>query len=1479
MADIIGTTGQDFISGTNEADRITGYAGNDILLGQGGDDVIFGDGEVTDGSQQSEGSDITFADNDGLYDISDATQVTLNLSDFTHSTGYNTSIGYYITYAEGNVIKSVVIAPNVKDLESLEVNIDTLGGANLGTFIIVDGSSKGFEAGDVDFNFDGSKPVVSQTTATGTVSTDWVYFSQQDVNQDSKDHKAIVGNRESWEDMYNLGDNDKNDTAYNLSLTKTVATDGRITTTDGTYDVSGQASVTLDFSDFSHSTGFHSSIGYMLQDADGNIIGSYVAISNVKQMHEHDLGESLKLDIDTEGAVSLSTFLIVDGASKGFDIGAVDIDLSGSVPTVSQGKHQTDWIYFSNQSLNKDGHDHMLEGGNRFYWEDLNNLGDHDFGDTVYNLDVFENTTPPEFVDKSSGLYDIAGETEITLNFSEFTHSTGFHNSVGYYILDEDGNVVKAVVVAPDVKNVESLIVDVETEGGVELGTFLIVDGHKKGFEAGTVDLSFDGDKPVVTQTTETGTVHADSNWLYFSDSSENADGKEHKAIVGNREAWEDWHNLGDDDKNDTAYTLDIQKGSQTPSVQSPDSTNNTSYSYDDLISGGDGNDTIYGGLGNDTIYGGAGEDRIFGDNQGGKEVQAVEPAPATRLKGDEGSYDVSGSSSVTLDFSDFSHGTGYQNSIGYMLKDADGNIINAYIAIANVKHMGDSYVLDIDTEGAASLSTFIIVDGAWKGFDIGEVSIEISDAAVPSVAQGNVHTDWIYFSDESLNKDGKDHLAEGGNRFYWEDLNNLGDHDFDDTVYNLNVFDNSSAPEFADTPDGMYDISGESTVTLNFSEFAHSTGYKSSIGYYIRDEDGNVIKAVIVAPNVKDVDSLIVDVDTEGGVELGTFIIVDGHHKGFEAGEVNFDLDAYKPIVSQTTETGTVKTDWVYFSETEENADGKDHKVNVGNQEAWEDLWNLGDKDMNDTAYTLDVVKGSESNGLNGGVSSVTYNDNIYGGADNDTIQGGLGDDVIRGESGDDLIYGDTGIQSDDLHTTVLQKTRITTENGSYDIANQDTIELDFSDFSHGTGYQSSVGYMLHDADGNVIGAYVVIANVKQMHEKDHSENRVIQIETEGAVSLSTFLIVDGAWKGFDVGEVALNLSDISNPVISQGTVHTNWVYFSEASLNQDGKDHHLEGGNRFYWEDLKNLGDHDFDDTVYNLNVSTVETVKIDVDPSLASGNDAIDGGDGDDTIYGEGGDDIIFGGAGNDVLFGGAGDDFIYGGDGDDILQGGLGSDSLYGGAGNDYLQAGYEDDFALDGGTGMDIYVGSEGNDTLYFDQEDFSDLSFLKEKGNIYIGDRGFDKLIVEGDANVDFTGVTYGLTSGLKPIAQVEAVVGDEGNQTITANAFAIQAQSDPFQSASLVNPGDWNGFVAYLGEGDDAFNLDAKGWVYDSASAPTAELSAEMINFMGLTDAQADELDAYVFESSTGSTITIWTDAEDVALNGNDLLGFGSLS
>ncbi|KXF81680.1 calcium-binding protein [Enterovibrio coralii] len=468
--------------------------------------------------------------------------------------------------------------------------------------------------------------------------------------------------------------------------------------------------------------------------------------------------------------------------------------------------------------------------------------------------------------------------------------------------------------------------------------------------------------------------------------------------------------------------------------------------------------------------------------------------------------------------------------------------------------------------------------------------------------------------------------------------------------------------------------------------------------------------------------------------------------------------------------------------------------------------------------------------------------NDVINGGNGNDTIYGQHGDDEINGGNGDDIIYGG---EESTQQLTLNHVDGATT----YALDGEGTVTVNLSHFTHSAAYNNSVGVYGVDADGNIVFAKILADNVKNVSELN------MDVDVEGAVEMSFFLIPNGDRHGFDVGDVTLDLSGSSSTVSQGGNSHT--VYVSNAAENGDGKDHEKVDGDTSKWEDLWNLGDKDFNDTTFKVTVTQEKTV---------SDNDVINGGNGNDTIYGGDGDDIINGGNGDDVIYGGAGNDTIYGAGGDD---------TLYGGEGNDILHAGYEDDIIMDGEAGLDLYIGSEGNDTMFFDQEDFSDETFLSsQKGAVYIGDRGFDKVLVEGDANVDLVGDSYfasGTNTGPNSIAQVEAVIGDEGDQSVTVSVNSVFAQSDDFQTVTNVNPGDWDGFVAYLGQGDDILNLEAGTWSFDENAAVSAEISADMIAFMGLTQSQVDDLDAYVFTRGNDA-VTIWTDAETIKVDGTDL-------
>ncbi|WP_325893495.1 calcium-binding protein [Grimontia sp. NTOU-MAR1] len=268
---------------------------------------------------------------------------------------------------------------------------------------------------------------------------------------------------------------------------------------------------------------------------------------------------------------------------------------------------------------------------------------------------------------------------------------------------------------------------------------------------------------------------------------------------------------------------------------------------------------------------------------------------------------------------------------------------------------------------------------------------------------------------------------------------------------------------------------------------------------------------------------------------------------------------------------------------------------------------------------------------------------------------------------------------------------------------------------------------------------------------------------------------------------------------------------------------------------------------------------------------GNDKLQGEQGNDTLIAGSGNDELYGGEGKDVLKGGKGDDYLEGGDGDDLLIGFLGSDRLIGGFGNDRLDARLGDNNYLDGGFGADTYIGSNLTDTMIFDASDFVGKAKYTSSGwvndIVYRASNGFDVLEVSYAEEIDFTGEAYkqeGSAAKGNVITGVEALTADWGEQNVTINAYAIQAHSD----TETVE--DWDAFIAYLGEDEDTFNLVGTGWSYLEEGTVDTAISPEMARIAGLSESQVAELSAYVFEQTfNGSTITIWTDAENGYVNG----------
>ncbi len=238
---------------------------------------------------------------------------------------------------------------------------------------------------------------------------------------------------------------------------------------------------------------------------------------------------------------------------------------------------------------------------------------------------------------------------------------------------------------------------------------------------------------------------------------------------------------------------------------------------------------------------------------------------------------------------------------------------------------------------------------------------------------------------------------------------------------------------------------------------------------------------------------------------------------------------------------------------------------------------------------------------------------------------------------------------------------------------------------------------------------------------------------------------------------DISIVYTNGEETVVLKGHVYHSTSALGGEAINPDGAAHAIAGladaddpGTlRIGFEDLKNLGDADFNDVVFDVSVDGVDVTLpgevLGADILGTESDDVLVGTDESEVIVGRGGDDLIKGSAGSDTLRGGEGadtadysafetgiaanlasqsaqalvllaeqggdtasgtdtfesienvigtafSDVIEGDNGDNVLSGGAGDDLLNGGAGNDTADYG-----SAGAGVFVDIRAGSASDD--------------------------------------------------------------------------------------------------------------------------------------------------------------------------------------
>lgn len=240
------------------------------------------------------------------------------------------------------------------------------------------------------------------------------------------------------------------------------------------------------------------------------------------------------------------------------------------------------------------------------------------------------------------------------------------------------------------------------------------------------------------------------------------------------------------------------------------------------------------------------------------------------------------------------------------------------------------------------------------------------------------------------------------------------------------------------------------------------TAGYRNSFGYYKVAEDGTIGSVDFIWENASlqgsggDLISGVSDeyLDVGAGDQIGFFIVSNGYsYNDFDAlgdGSLEYrntdgstaTLTSTAPKLYHVATDGTETEIRVHSYHTAGygdnvalNPDGILHTTGVLKTDmgtltlGFEDLYNGGDMDFDDSVFTVDIgtanaqVLNAHYQSLSGSVDGdgdddgatpppvvTDENDVIYGGTGNDEIHGRAGNDYLAGESGSDEIHGGSG-------------------------------------------------------------------------------------------------------------------------------------------------------------------------------------------------------------------------------------------------------------------------------------------------------------------------------------------------------------------------------------------------------------------------------------------------------------------------------------
>ena len=661
-----------------------------------------------------------------------------------------------------------------------------------------------------------------------------------------------------------------------------------------------------------------------------------------------------------------------------------------------------------------------------------------------------------------------------------------------------------------------------------------------------------------------------------------------------------------------------------------------------DTIEGGDGNDKLYGGEGDDTISGGAGDDIIEGNNSRGY------------LSGDAGDDMITGGSSEDTitggDGDDVLRGENSQDKIWG--GEGDDTISG-----------GDG---DDSLYGDAGNDTITAGSGqdrVWGGdgddtLDGGDGDDSVYGGAGNDSLSGGQGQDKLFGedgddtisggnNDDSLYGGAGDDVLEGG-----ENHDALYGGDGDDTLNGGASGDKVYGQDGADT--GVFDVltgewgyntynggKGTDTLVLRMTGSQHASfadqieDYEAfaSANFNVYSEDGPYF-------------------DFSFGLKVGDWedlkVIVDGVEIGAVLGLFTENPDAvdFDTVASGSYEAGTqydaLEDDDIVWMPTDATQAGEAGFVPGTAFHA-----NSGDDTITGRGLEDTIFGDDGDDVLSGGDNE----DVLSGGDGEDTIEGNAGDDVIEGGAGDDHISGDTPGEVVEGGDSLL----LSTADSNVDLA------ATVADWAAGGVTVEALRY--NASTGQYSAADFGSKNVSFSIDSSHTANTALH----GNYAYSGLAIAGGldggeidTVEGSSWGQQEVLRLSFDAPMASV-TVELSALFDGETANTADHGPFDAGYLEKAYWIAYGANGEVEFgivEGTVNGLVNVTIDTDFDIVRLELAAADDgAGNSGNNSDfllrSVQGEtasgssvGYDDTIEGNAGNDVIDGGAGDDVLYG-----------------------------------------------------------------------------------------------------------------------------------------------------------------------------------------------------------------------------------------